>query len=94
MTLIDPREALADQSNFIGYLLGLAGLGQVVHALAAEGDVPADPVRRCRRLRPPPPRPGEYREMPSSGWPNLRCLEVTRRASHRCPFRPTTRWLR
>ena len=29
MTLTDPREALADQSNFIGYLLGLAGLGQV-----------------------------------------------------------------
>ena len=45
MTLIDPREALADQSNFIGYLLGLAGLGQVVHALAAEGDVPPDTVR-------------------------------------------------
>ena len=34
MTLIDPREALAEQSNFIGYLLGEAGLGQVVRALA------------------------------------------------------------
>ena len=28
MTLTDPREALADQSSFIGYLIGLAGLGQ------------------------------------------------------------------
>ena len=34
MTLIDPREALAEQSNFIGYLMGLVGLGQVMHALA------------------------------------------------------------
>ena len=28
MTLTDPREALADQSNFIGYLVGLAGLAE------------------------------------------------------------------
>ncbi|MDR3658472.1 MAG: hypothetical protein P4L48_23320 [Mycobacterium sp.] len=34
MTLTDPREALADQSNFIGYLVGLAGLARVVHTLA------------------------------------------------------------
>ncbi|MGO9156958.1 hypothetical protein [Mycobacterium sp.] len=38
MTLTDPREALADQSNFIGYLVGLAGLGRVVHTLAADTD--------------------------------------------------------
>ncbi|MGH3273501.1 MAG: hypothetical protein ACRDNZ_04150 [Streptosporangiaceae bacterium] len=38
MTLTDPREALADQSNFIGYLLGLAGLARVVNTLAADGD--------------------------------------------------------
>ena len=38
MTLTDPREALADQSNFIGYLVGLAGLARVVHTLAADGD--------------------------------------------------------
>ena len=38
MTLTDAREALADQSNFIGYLVGLAGLGRVVHTLAADGD--------------------------------------------------------
>jgi hypothetical protein len=38
MTLIDPREALAEQSTFIGYLMGLASLGQVVRALATDND--------------------------------------------------------
>jgi hypothetical protein len=42
MTLTDPREALAEQSNFVSYLTGLASLGQVVHALA-DGDRRADP---------------------------------------------------
>jgi len=50
MTLTDPRDALAEQSNFIGYLVGLAGLARVVHALAGDGqssevsrsDVPRD----------------------------------------------------
>jgi uncharacterized membrane protein HdeD (DUF308 family) len=37
MTLTDPREALADQSSFIGYLVGLAGVVRVVHTLA-DGD--------------------------------------------------------
>lgn len=49
MTLTDPREALADQSDFIGYLVGLAGLGQVVHALAADtrfGDADRPDARR------------------------------------------------
>lgn len=36
MTLTDPREALADQSNFIGYLVGLAGVARVVHTLAGD----------------------------------------------------------
>jgi hypothetical protein len=44
MTLIDPREALADQSNFIGYLVGLAGVARVVHTLAADGDGRFDPL--------------------------------------------------
>jgi hypothetical protein len=44
MTLSDPREALADQSNFIGYLVGLAGLTRMVHALA-DGDHRPDPPR-------------------------------------------------
>lgn len=38
MTLMDPREALAEQSTFIGYLMGLASLGQVVRALVADDD--------------------------------------------------------
>jgi hypothetical protein len=36
MTLTDPREALADQSSFIDYLVGIAGLAQMVHTLAAD----------------------------------------------------------
>ena len=43
MMLTDPREALAEQSSFIGYLVGLAGLARVVHALAADGNRRADP---------------------------------------------------
>jgi hypothetical protein len=42
MTLIDPREALAEQSTFIGYQMGLASLGQVVRALVAGDDHKAD----------------------------------------------------
>ncbi|MBB2772238.1 MULTISPECIES: hypothetical protein [Mycolicibacterium] len=47
MTLTDPREALADQSSFIGYLLGLTGVAHLVRALADdprhhETGVPAD----------------------------------------------------
>ena len=38
MTLNDPREALADQSDFIGYLVGLAGVARVIQTLAADGD--------------------------------------------------------
>ncbi|OBF52077.1 hypothetical protein A5787_07310 [Mycobacterium sp. 852002-50816_SCH5313054-b] len=44
MTLRDPREALADQSNFIGYLVGLARLGRVVRTLA-DGDHRPAPSR-------------------------------------------------
>lgn len=36
MTLNDPREALADQSNFISYLLGVSGLARAVRELAAD----------------------------------------------------------
>ena len=38
MTLTDPREALADQSSFIGYLVGLAGLAQTIRELATDGE--------------------------------------------------------
>ncbi len=34
MTLTTPRDALAEQSSFIGYLVGLAGLAEVVHEMA------------------------------------------------------------
>lgn len=36
MMLLDPREALADQNSFIGYLLGVAGLADTVRTLAAD----------------------------------------------------------
>ncbi|HEV7855229.1 MAG TPA: hypothetical protein VGP27_28290 [Mycobacterium sp.] len=42
MTLIDPRETLAEQSTFIGYLMGLSSLGQVVRALVAGDDSKTD----------------------------------------------------
>jgi hypothetical protein len=45
MTLTDPREALADQSSFIDYLVGLAGLARVVHTLAADGEPHSEPPR-------------------------------------------------
>ena len=38
MTLTDPRDALAEQSNFVGYLVGLAGLARVVHMLASDSN--------------------------------------------------------
>ncbi|MCP9275469.1 hypothetical protein [Mycolicibacterium arenosum] len=36
MTLLDPRDALADQNSFIGYLLGIAGLADTVRTLATD----------------------------------------------------------
>ena len=36
MSLTDPQPALAEASTFIDYLVGLAGLGRLVHSLAAE----------------------------------------------------------
>jgi hypothetical protein len=33
VTLTDPRDALAEQSDFIGYLVGLASVGRLVHKL-------------------------------------------------------------
>ena len=49
--LTDPRPALAEQNNFVGYLMGLAGLARVVHALVRTAS-PAD-TPRSRRLRAP-----------------------------------------
>ncbi|HWR49363.1 MAG TPA: hypothetical protein VN327_17395 [Pseudonocardiaceae bacterium] len=43
--LTDPRPALAEQSNFVSYLVGLAGLARAVHALATDGHPRPDPPR-------------------------------------------------
>jgi hypothetical protein len=45
--LTDPRPALAEQSSFIGYLLGLAGLARAVRVLAADGHSQADTPREA-----------------------------------------------
>ncbi|MGA7053561.1 MAG: hypothetical protein WBZ37_20260 [Mycobacterium sp.] len=45
MTLIDPCDAFAEQSSFIGYLVGLASVSRMVHALAADGDRRTGPPR-------------------------------------------------
>ena len=93
MTLTDPRDALADQSNFIGYLMGLARLARVVHALAADGD---------RRVRPTPRRQTTSStccsalrawERRSSDSPNPRRLNGIR-DSEPAAGSTTTRWLR
>ncbi|BBX07195.1 hypothetical protein [Mycolicibacterium aichiense] len=47
MTLTDPRDALADKSDFIGYLVGLAALTEMVRALASDTDPGAAPVHDC-----------------------------------------------
>ena len=45
--LNDPRPALAEQSSFIGYLVGLAGLASAVRVLAADGHSQTDPPREA-----------------------------------------------
>ena len=47
MTLTGPRDALADRSDFIGYLVGLAALADMVRALASHTGHRAAPVRDC-----------------------------------------------
>lgn len=42
MTLTDPRDALADESSFVSYLVGLAGLARTVHVLAGDPGGPAE----------------------------------------------------
>jgi hypothetical protein len=43
MTLTDPRQALAEQSSFVGYLMGLASMARAVHELAADDTRRVDP---------------------------------------------------
>lgn len=42
MTLTDPRSALADQSSFIGYLLGVSGMAAAVREMATEATQPGE----------------------------------------------------
>jgi hypothetical protein len=49
--LNDPRPALAEQSSFIGYLLGLAGLASAVRVLAADGRFQAGAPRQADDFR-------------------------------------------
>ena len=50
MTLTDPRDGLAEQSNFVSYLMGLANLTRMVHALAADCERRTDPPRDADHL--------------------------------------------
>jgi hypothetical protein len=45
MTLSDPCDTLAEQSSFIGYLVGLASVSRMVHALAVDHDRRSGPPR-------------------------------------------------
>ncbi|MEZ0357516.1 hypothetical protein [Mycobacterium sp. SA01] len=50
MRLTDPRDALADHSDFVGYLVGLAAMADMIRSLAAT-DRRAEPVRDCDDFR-------------------------------------------
>jgi hypothetical protein len=94
MTLIDPRDDLAEQSSFIGYLVGIAGLAQLVRTLAASGD--------CRFTA----QPGDADDfvhmllgVASLGQAVERTAETAVAQQHRAPDEPSvasanTRWLR
>ena len=93
MTLTDPREALADQSDFIGYLLGLAGLARVVRTLAADVD------RRAGGPRHPDDFVHVLLGLASIGaaierLPNSTIAQQNPAAVAPPPAGPTTRWLR
>ncbi|OBJ16044.1 hypothetical protein A5621_09390 [Mycobacterium colombiense] len=89
MTLTDPREALADQSNFIGYLVGLAGVARMVHTLA-------DDDRRSDTCRGPDDFVHVLLGLASLGAAIERIANsATVRQNPTVPAAlPTTRWLR
>ncbi len=93
MTLTDPREALADQSNFVSYLMGLASLAQVVHALAADGERRTDPPRDADDFVHVLLGPRAPRRRPSSDWPNQLQPAPQQRAAAASAL-TETRWLR
>jgi hypothetical protein len=93
MTLIDPREALAEQSSFIGYLVGLAGLARVVHTLATDGD------RRAGRSHEPDDFVHVLLGLASLGAAidriaNSPMTQQNPNTKASLPAAPTTRWLR
>jgi hypothetical protein len=92
MTLTDPREALADQSNFIGYLVGLAGVARVVHTLA-------DDDRRSVTRGDPDDFVHVLLGLASIGaaieqFANSAMAQQNPAAEAPPPAAPTTRWLR
>lgn len=89
MTLTDPREALADQSDFIGYLVGLAGVARMVHTLA-------DDDRRSDACRDPDDFVHALLGLASVGAAIERIANpvVAQQNPAASPVIPTTRWLR
>ncbi|GBG35746.1 hypothetical protein [Mycobacterium montefiorense] len=90
MTLTDPREALADQSNFIGYLVGLAGAARMVHNLA-------DDNRRVGAGRAPDDFVHALLGLASVGAAIERLSNSTtaqQNPTAAIPAKPITRWLR
>ena len=94
MTLTDPREALADQSNFISYLVGLAGLAPRGSTLAAEGARRSEPAQRIRRLRAYAARAREPWRGRSNDSPIRLCHNRISLSMRRRPRSTTMRWLR
>lgn len=43
MSLSDPRAALARQSSFLGYLVGLVAVSRAIHTLSGDGSTSAPP---------------------------------------------------
>lgn len=93
MTLTDPREALADQSNFIDYLVGLTGLARVVHTLGIDSDRrsgrPGDPDDFVHVLLGVASLGGTIERLANSAVP-----QSTPMAGTPPPASTTTRWLR
>ncbi len=70
MTITDPQPALAEQSSFIGYLVGLAGLGGSWCGRWPYRAAPARIPARTRRMTSYTCYSGwPVSALPSRGWP-------------------------
>jgi hypothetical protein len=88
MTLTDPRDALADDSSFISYLVGLAGVARLVHTLA-------DDDRRAEAPRDPDDFVHLLLGLASVGAAIERLANsAAAQQNISVPARPGTRWLR